>query len=135
MMGVTAVDAQLKKGLLDACVLASISREDAYGYRITQDTIAALDVSESALYPALRRLEKQGCFETYSREYGGRLRKYYRITPLGLQRLEESRAGLREVERVIKYILGDTENLDDTGKGMTADDAERISDPAGEPAD
>lgn len=105
------MDPQLKKGLLDACVLASIAREDAYGYRVTQDAVALLGVSESALYPVLRRLEKQGCFETYSREYGGRLRKYYRITPLGLERLGESRAQLMEVSRVIDYIL------QDTGKG------------------
>ena len=103
------MDPQLKKGLLDACVLASIAHEDAYGYRVTQDAVALLGVSESALYPVLRRLENQGCFETYSREYGGRLRKYYRITPFGLERLQESRAQLREVSRVIDYILQDDE--------------------------
>ncbi len=99
------MDPQLKKGLLDACVLAAIAREDAYGYRVTQEAVAMLGVSESALYPVLRRLEKQGCFETYSREYGGRLRKYYRITPFGLERLRESRMQLKEVSRVIDYIM------------------------------
>ena len=99
------MDPQLKKGLLDACVLASIAREDAYGYRVTQEAVALLGVSESALYPVLRRLEKQGCFETYSREYGGRLRKYYRMTPLGFDRLRESREQLKEVSRVIDYIM------------------------------
>ena len=103
------MDPQLKKGLLDASTQASIAHEDAYGYRVTQDAVALLGVSESALYPVLRRLEKQGCFETYSREYGGRLRKYYRITPFGLERLQESRAQLREVSRVIDYILQDDE--------------------------
>ena len=99
------MDPQLKKGLLDACVLASIAREDAYGYRVTQEAVALLGVSESALYPVLRRLEKQGCFETYSREYDGRLRKYYRMTPLGFDRLRESREQLKEVSRVIDYIM------------------------------
>lgn len=101
------MDPQLKKGLLDACVLASIAHEDAYGYRVTQETVALLGVSESALYPVLRRLEKQGCFETYSQEFGGRLRKYYRITPIGIDRLRESRAQLQEVARVIDYIMND----------------------------
>ena len=97
--------------LLDAIVLAVVSkeREGTYGYRITQQVQSVLDVSDSTLYPVLRRLEKQGCFETYSREYGGRLRKYYRITPFGLERLQESRAQLREVSRVIDYILQDDE--------------------------
>ena len=101
------MDPQLKKGLLDACVLASIAHEDAYGYRVTQEAVALLGASESALYPVLRRLEKQGCFETYSREFAGRLRKYYRVTPLGLERLRESRTQLREVSRVIDYIMKD----------------------------
>ena len=112
------MDPQLKKGLLDACVLASIAREDAYGYRVTQEAVALLGVSESALYPVLRRLEKQGCFETYSREYGGRLRKYYRMTPLGFDRLRESREQLKEVSRVIDYIM------QEEGKGIKRHDAD-----------
>ena len=107
------MDPQLKKGLLDACVLAAIAREDAYGYRVTQEAVAMLGVSESALYPVLRRLEKQGCFETYSREYGGRLRKYYRITPFGLERLRESRMQLKEVSRVIDYIMQEKGNAEE----------------------
>ena len=101
------MDPQLKKGLLDACVLASIAREDTYGYRVTQDAVALLGVSESALYTVLRRLEKQGCFETYSREYAGRLRKYYKITPVGLARLRQSRAELSEMKKVIDYVVSE----------------------------
>ena len=71
--------------LLDAIVLAAVSREEegTYGYKITQDVREALDVSESTLYPVLRRLQKDECLEAYDREFAGRNRRYYRITPRG----------------------------------------------------
>lgn len=84
--------------LLDAIVLAVVSAESegTYGYKITQDVRQALEVSESTLYPVLRRLQKDGCLEVYDREYGGRNRRYYKITArgfaqLGLYRSEWSR--------------------------------------------
>lgn len=98
------MDPQMKKGLLDACVLAVIDQGDAYGYSLTQQTVKLLDVSESALYPVLRRLEQQGCFETYNAEYGGRLRRYYRMTDTGRARLAAAREDMRELRRVIDYI-------------------------------
>jgi len=104
------VDAQLKKGLLDVCVLSVLRREDTYGYKITQEITELLDTSESALYPVLRRLESQGLLDTYSREYSGRLRKYYRITGAGISRLRESMKELSDLKRVIDYIMdGDTD--------------------------
>ena len=68
--------------LLDAIVLAVVSHEaqGTYGYKITQDVRQAIDISESTLYPVLRRLQKDGCLETYDMEFGGRNRRYYRIT-------------------------------------------------------
>ena len=71
--------------LLDAIVLAVVSREKegTYGYKITQDVRTTIEVSESTLYPVLRRLQKDGCLETYDMEYGGRNRRYYRITETG----------------------------------------------------
>ena len=74
--------------LLDALVLSVVSREDTYGYRITQDVRDAIDISESTLYPVLRRLQKDGCLETYDRETGGRNRRYYRTTKKGKLQLE-----------------------------------------------
>lgn len=104
------MDAQLKKGLLDVCVLSVLRREDTYGYKITQEITELLDTSESALYPVLRRLESQGLLDTYSREYSGRLRKYYRITGAGISRLRESMQELSDLKRVIDYIMdGDTD--------------------------
>lgn len=75
--------------LLDAIVLAVVSHEQQgiYGYKITQDVRQAIDISESTLYPVLRRLQKDGCLETYDMEFGGRNRRYYRITEAGAAQL------------------------------------------------
>ena len=79
--------------LLDAIVLAVVSKEEegTYGYKITQDVRKAIDVSESTLYPVLRRLQKDGCLEVYDRECGGRNRRYYKTTALGKAQLSEYR--------------------------------------------
>ncbi len=100
------MDAQMKKGLLDACVLSILSREDTYGYKLTQEVSEIMDTSESALYPVLRRLESQGLLETYSLEYSGRLRKYYRITAAGITRLAEYIPDLKHLKTLIDYIIG-----------------------------
>lgn len=75
--------------LLDAIVLAVVSREreGTYGYKITQDVRKAIEVSESTLYPVLRRLQKDQCLEVYDMQYDGRNRRYYKITPKGLVQL------------------------------------------------
>ena len=75
--------------LLDAVVLAVVSREEegTYGYKITQDVREVLEVSESTLYPVLRRLKKDGCLEVYDKQYGGRNRRYYKITEKGMAQL------------------------------------------------
>lgn len=79
--------------LLDAIVLAVVSKEDegTYGYKITQDVRQAIEISESTLYPVLRRLQKDGCMVVYDRECGGRNRRYYKITEDGMRKLEEYR--------------------------------------------
>ena len=73
--------------LLDTCVLAVLSRGDAYGYALTAQVKEVLDISESTLYPVLRRLLKDGCLEVYDMEYGGRNRRYYKITEAGTAQL------------------------------------------------
>lgn len=100
------MDAQMKKGLLDVCVLSILKREDTYGYKLTQEATRILDTSESALYPVLRRLEAQGFLETYTEEYSGRLRKYYRITAAGIVKYKEMLVELKELKRVIDFIAG-----------------------------
>ena len=100
------MDAQMKKGLLDACVLHILLKGDTYGYKLTQEMLGIMDASESALYPVLRRLESQGCLETYSAEHSGRLRRYYRITTEGVVRLNEYKEELAELKNIINFIIG-----------------------------
>lgn len=104
------MDAQMKKGLLDVCVLFTLKKEDTYGYKLTQEITSLLDTSESALYPVLRRLESQDLLETYSVEHSGRLRKYYRITADGITRLNEYISELKDLKKVLDYITGSEKN-------------------------
>ena len=83
------MDAQLRRGLLEVCVLAAVARHDSYGYQIIREMEPYVEISESTLYPILRRLEAGEMLRVYSVEHSGRLRKYYQITQRGLDRLEE----------------------------------------------
>lgn len=78
---------QVNSSLLDACVLAIVNQKDTYGYEITQEIKEKLDISESTLYPVLRRLQKEQFLETYDQEVTGRNRRYYRITTKGIMQL------------------------------------------------
>ncbi len=100
------MDAQLKKGLLDVCVLAALRKEESYGYKIISDIAPYIEISESTLYPILKRLEGSGAVTTHSREYNGRLRKYYQITDKGLERIVEFIEDLKEFERIYQFIIG-----------------------------
>ena len=93
--------------LLDAIVLAVVSKEPegTYGYKITQDVRLAIDISESTLYPVLRRLQKDGCLETYDQEYGGRNRRYYKVTEKGNIQLNLYSSEWREYSARISKIL------------------------------
>ena len=91
--------------LLDAIVLSVVSREGTYGYKITQDVRKVLDVSESTLYPVLRRLQKDGYLETYDMEFDGGNRRYYKITSNGMILLDNYRSGWLEYRKKIDSIL------------------------------
>ena len=91
--------------LLDAIVLSVVSREGTYGYKITQDVRKVLDVSESTLYPVLRRLQKDGYLETYDMEFDGRNRRYYKITSNGMILLDNYRSGWLDYRKTIDSIL------------------------------
>lgn len=95
--------------LLDAIVLAVVSKEEegTYGYKITQDVRTAIDISESTLYPVLRRLQKDGCLVVYDRECGGRNRRYYRITEFGSEKLLEYRKEWEEYSFKISELFSD----------------------------
>mgnify|MGYP002798750395 FL=1 len=93
--------------LLDAIVLAVVSREEegTYGYKITQDVRKAIDISESTLYPVLRRLQKDECLEVYDRQYDGRNRRYYKVTDKGAVMLELYRSEWMKYSKMITYIF------------------------------
>jgi PadR family transcriptional regulator PadR len=94
----------MKKGVLDALVLAILKDGDTYGYQLAERVSGIMEVAETALYPVLRRLEAQEMFSTYSEEHNGRLRKYYSITKKGREKLHESIKELSELERIIRTI-------------------------------
>ena len=96
---------KIESSLLDACALAILSRGDTYGYEITQQMKAAIDISESTLYPVLRRLQKDGLCRTYDQPHQGRNRRYYRITDKGQQKLAEYIARWNEYKSDIEKLL------------------------------
>ena len=98
------MDIQLKRGLLDVCVLAAIKDEDSYGYKIIKDMKPYMEMSESTLYTILKRLELSNMLTVYTVEHGGRLRKYYRITEAGLRRIETFREEWGEVMSIYQFV-------------------------------
>ncbi|MBE6593776.1 MAG: PadR family transcriptional regulator [Ruminococcaceae bacterium] len=98
------MDIQMKRGLLDVCVLAAIKDEDSYGYQIIRDMKPYVEISESTLYPILRRLEAAELLSVRTAEHNGRLRKYYHITPAGLERIETFREEWREIMSIYKFV-------------------------------
>lgn len=97
--------------LLDAIVLAVVSREEegTYGYKITQDVRKAIEVSESTMYPVLRRLQKDDCLQVYDRECGGRNRRYYKLTPAGEAQLRLYREEWKRYSRKISALFSGEE--------------------------
>ena len=98
------MDVQMKRGLLDVCVLAAIQNEDSYGYQIIKDIRPYVDVSESTLYPILRRLEEGRLLTVRSMEHNGRLRKYYHITEAGKSRIEDFKQDWKDMENIYRFI-------------------------------
>lgn len=98
------MDAQLKRGVLDVCVLAAIKNEDSYGYKIIKDLKPILELSESTLYTILKRLEEANMLVVRSAEYEGRLRKYYHITTNGLRRIEDFKNEWKEIMEIYAFI-------------------------------
>ncbi|WP_102411948.1 helix-turn-helix transcriptional regulator [Beduinella massiliensis] len=102
----------LSAGLLDACVLAMLKHQDLYGYALTQNVQSVAEISESTLYPVLRRLQKEGCLSTYDRPYQGRNRRYYAITPQGRERLLQARAEWERFKEHIDALLEGSEDVE-----------------------
>ena len=105
------MDVQLKRGLLDICVLAAIKDGDSYGYKIIKDIKPYIEMSESTLYTILKRLEIAGMLTVRSAEHDGRLRKYYHITKAGLGRIEDFKDEWREVMQIYTFVMkGDADD-------------------------
>lgn len=99
------MDIQLKRGLLEICVLAAIARKDSYGYQIIREIENYVEISETTLYPILRRLEAAQLLSVYSVEHNGRLRKYYRITDQGRLRLAEFESDWQEMMKIHRFVM------------------------------
>ena len=98
------MDIQLKRGLLDVCVLAAIKDGDSYGYRIIKDLRPYVELSESTLYTILKRLENADMLTVRTAEHNGRLRKYYHITKAGLGRIEDFKDEWRQVMSIYQFV-------------------------------
>ena len=106
------MDIQLKRGLLDVCVLAAIKNEDSYGYKIIKDMKPYMELSESTLYTILKRLELADMLTVRTAEHGGRLRKYYRITEAGRKRIEEFKNEWKEILSIYQFVMKEDDGCD-----------------------
>ena len=104
------MDIQLKRGLLDVCVLAAIKDEETYGYKIIKDMKPYVVLSESTLYTILKRLETAGMLTVRSTEHEGRLRKYYRITETGSKRIEDFKEDWKEILNIYRFVTREKTN-------------------------
>lgn len=106
------MDIQLKRGLLDVCVLTAIKNEDSYGYKIIKDMSPYIKLSESTLYTILKRLETSNMLTVRTVEHSGRLRKYYRITENGIKRIEDFKEEWNEILAIYQFITKE-DNIDE----------------------
>lgn len=104
------MDIQMKRGLLDVCVLAAIKDKESYGYQIIKDMKPYSEISESTLYPILRRLEGAKLLTVRTAEHNGRLRKYYSITETGLKRIDEFKKEWKEIMSIYRFVTKEDNN-------------------------
>ena len=103
------MDIQLKRGFLDVCVLAAIKNEDSYGYKIIKDMKPYIELSESTLYTILKRLETTNMLTVRTAEHDGRLRKYYRITENGRNRIRNFKEEWKELLSIYQFVTKEEE--------------------------
>ena len=114
------MDIQLKRGLLDVCVLAAIKDEDSYGYKIIKDLKPYIELSESTLYTILKRLEAANMLTVRTAEHGGRLRKYYRITDAGLKRIADFKEEWKEILSIYQFVTKEDGESEQAGISCNA---------------
>lgn len=103
------MDAQLKKGLLEFCVLAALRNQDSYGYQLIREISPYIKISESTLYPILRRMEEAENVISYTEEFNHRLRKYFKLTEKGKVYLEKFKEESEQIVSILKFIKGEEE--------------------------
>jgi PadR family transcriptional regulator PadR len=106
------MDIQLKRGLLDVCVLAAIRSGESYGYKIIKDMKPYIELSESTLYTILKRLEAAQLLTVRAAEHGGRLRKYYRITEAGKGRIEDFKEDWKAILAIYRFVMREEDGYD-----------------------
>jgi len=106
------MDIQLKRGLLDVCVLAAIKSNESYGYQIIKDMKPYIEMSESTLYTILKRLETAEMLTVRTAEHNGRLRKYYSITKLGKKRIDEFNEDWNEILAIYNFVHREGDKID-----------------------
>lgn len=99
------MDSQLRRGILEACVLAVLEKGESYGYQLVKDISAFIEITESTLYPILKRLEQTEMLVVFSKEYNGRLRKYYSITEKGREKVTELLGEWKEIVEIYQFIV------------------------------
>lgn len=104
------MNTQLKKGLLDICVLAELERKESYGYAIIQDLKPLIEISESTLYPILKRLLNKQAIISKNQIHNNRIRRYYQITDIGKQEITEFISEWGQVEKIFQFIKGEDSN-------------------------
>ncbi len=104
------MDSQFRRGILDACVLAVLERGESYGYQLVKDISQFIEITESTLYPILKRLEQTEMLEVFTQEHNGRLRKYYRITPKGRNKITDLLNEWSEIVKIYQFIVNERDN-------------------------
>ena len=99
------MDSQFRRGILDVCVLAVLEKGESYGYQLVKDISQFIEITESTLYPILKRLEQTALLEVFTQEHNGRLRKYYRITPMGRAKITELMKEWEEIVKIYNFIV------------------------------
>ena len=103
------METQVKKGLIEVCVLAALVNESSYGYKIVRDVSTCVDISESTLYPILKRLEAGGNVTASSAEHNGRFRKYYTLTDDGRSKINAFLDEWEEIDAIYRYVRDKTQ--------------------------
>ncbi len=103
------MESQFRRGILEACVLAVLEKGESYGYQLVRDVNAFIEITESTMYPILRRLEQTELLEVFSVEHNGRLRKYYRITDKGRGKITEMLEEWAEIVKIYQFIVKERE--------------------------